>query len=163
VKYSQVNRYGLITHRAFTEDPNFQPEVGSRILPDPELKSNATHLVVAVQPVPEDATEIIYSSESLAKEEDSDLSNEEKIRGQRDIELITKVDSMNPIYWATLTSEQQQEWIDYRQALLDVPQQEGFPLSVNWPSSPSTKSLKSTIKELHLWSSSFVNNPYKQY
>ena len=29
------------------------------------------------------------------------------------------------------------EWKTYRQALRDVPQQEGFPRSVNWPIAPS--------------------------
>jgi hypothetical protein len=29
-----------------------------------------------------------------------------------------------------------QEWIDYCQALRDIPQQEGFPFDVQWPISP---------------------------
>lgn len=29
-----------------------------------------------------------------------------------------------------------QPWIDYRQALRDVPEQDGFPLDINWPESP---------------------------
>lgn len=28
------------------------------------------------------------------------------------------------------------EWITYRQALRDVPSQDGFPTSVNWPTKP---------------------------
>jgi hypothetical protein len=35
-----------------------------------------------------------------------------------------------------MTQEQQQAWIDYRQALLDVPEQPGFPINVVWPSKP---------------------------
>jgi len=30
----------------------------------------------------------------------------------------------------------QQAWIDYRQALRDVPEQEGFPTDINWPIKP---------------------------
>lgn len=29
-----------------------------------------------------------------------------------------------------------QEWLDYRQALRDIPTQEGFPYSVTWPTKP---------------------------
>ena len=29
-----------------------------------------------------------------------------------------------------------QNWIDYRQALRDVPEQEGFPDSITWPTKP---------------------------
>jgi hypothetical protein len=30
-----------------------------------------------------------------------------------------------------------QEWIDYRQALRDLPAQEGFPDNISWPTKPS--------------------------
>ena len=30
----------------------------------------------------------------------------------------------------------QQAWKDYRQALRDVPQQDGFPTDINWPTKP---------------------------
>ena len=29
-----------------------------------------------------------------------------------------------------------QEWVDYRQALRDIPQQEEFPFGVQWPAEP---------------------------
>lgn len=32
--------------------------------------------------------------------------------------------------------EVSEQWQEYRQALRDVPQQEGFPFQVNWPSKP---------------------------
>ena len=41
--------------------------------------------------------------------------------------LFNIVDSMNPMRWETLSENEKQAWRDYRQALLDVPQQEGFP------------------------------------
>lgn len=30
-----------------------------------------------------------------------------------------------------------QEWIDYCQALRDIPQQEGFPFDIQWPIEPN--------------------------
>lgn len=42
----------------------------------------------------------------------------------------------NPLRWAAMTTEEQNAWATYRQALLDVPQQETFPESVTWPTKP---------------------------
>lgn len=41
--------------------------------------------------------------------------------------------------WMVLSDSSQpsQEWLDYRQALRDIPQQEGFPSNVVWPIKPT--------------------------
>jgi hypothetical protein len=59
----------------------------------------------------------------------------EEARGIRNDILNTTLDPIvsNPLRWAELTSEQQAAWATYRQALLDVPQQAGFPHNVTWP------------------------------
>lgn len=51
--------------------------------------------------------------------------------------LRENVDSFNPIRYAALTTEQQQELATYRQALLDVTTQPGWPADVVWPTVPS--------------------------
>lgn len=60
------------------------------------------------------------------------------VRAERDMKLATEVDTIagNALRWSALTSDQQQAWADYRQALLDVPQQAGFPHEVVWPVKP---------------------------
>jgi hypothetical protein len=52
-------------------------------------------------------------------------------------QLLAAVDRINPVWWNSLTPQQQQELIVYRQALLDVPQQSGFPTAVSWPAKPA--------------------------
>lgn len=37
---------------------------------------------------------------------------------------------------APLTAEQKQAWLDYRQALRNIPTQPGFPWDTQWPSKP---------------------------
>lgn len=66
---------------------------------------------------------------------------ESEMRGQRD-SLLSELDAFvsNPLRWASLSAEQQQELADYRQALLDVPQQEGFPDEIDWPEFPELES-----------------------
>ncbi len=58
------------------------------------------------------------------------------IRYQRNIRL-GDIDRVNPIWYASLSPEQQAELIVYRQALLAVPQQSGFPAQVEWPAKPA--------------------------
>ena len=60
------------------------------------------------------------------------------IRAERDMKLTTEVDPIagNALRWAALTAEQQQSWADYRQSLLDISQQSGFPYEVLWPVKP---------------------------
>ena len=59
------------------------------------------------------------------------------LRLQRD-GLLTDVDAIagNALRWAELSAGKQTAWGVYRQALLDVPQQAGFPNDVTWPTQP---------------------------
>lgn len=52
-------------------------------------------------------------------------------------DLLSAVDRINPVWYASLTSEQQQELAAYRQQLLNVPQQLGFPETIEWPAKPT--------------------------
>lgn len=63
---------------------------------------------------------------------------EESVRSYRSWLLKEEVDAIagNALRWGALTTDQQQAWADYRQALLDVPQQEGFPETITWPTKP---------------------------
>ena len=58
-------------------------------------------------------------------------------RQERDQLLRDTVDTMNSLRWESMTAEQQEAWRTYRQALLNVPQQSGFPFSVEWPQQPT--------------------------
>ena len=66
---------------------------------------------------------------------DAALASE--VRADRDARL-TEVDAVagNALRWAALDAETQAAWATYRQALLDVPQQAGFPNTVSWPETP---------------------------
>lgn len=72
-------------------------------------------------------------------QEEIDEAEAEKVRTERNFKLRFEVDVivMNPLRWLDMTAEEQQIWSDYRRALLDVPQQEGFPYNVTWPTKPT--------------------------
>ena len=60
------------------------------------------------------------------------------VRQARDNLLSAVVDPMasNILRWNAMTVETQQLWAAYRQALLDIPSQAGFPTDVTWPTKP---------------------------
>ena len=66
---------------------------------------------------------------------EKDLKNQTRFERTQ---LLLEVDAYvaNPLRWAGFTSEKQAEWSTYRQELLDVPQQAGFPANVTWPTKP---------------------------
>ena len=66
-----------------------------------------------------------------------DATLSEQLRGERD-GLLVEVDAIagNALRWGSLSAEQQNVWAVYRRALLDVPQQAGFPNDVVWPVKP---------------------------
>lgn len=71
----------------------------------------------------------------LTPKTDDELAAE--VRADRDIRLV-EVDAVagNSLRWSALDSDTQATWATYRQALLDVPQQAGFPTTVVWPTKP---------------------------
>ena len=70
----------------------------------------------------------------LTQEELDELKAKE-VRRWRDFLLYEEVDSyvMNFMRWDEQPEEKQNKIRDYREKLLDVPQQEGFPHNVTWP------------------------------
>lgn len=70
------------------------------------------------------------------------LSDEQKgngIRAVRNKLLRKEVDPLvcNPFRWQSLSEGKRAEWEGYRNLLLQVPQQSGFPDSITWPTLPS--------------------------
>jgi len=61
-----------------------------------------------------------------------------RVRSDRDVALSLYVDPVvtNPLRWADLSEAQQNDIVVYRKALLDLPEQEGFPFDVVWPEKP---------------------------
>ena len=61
------------------------------------------------------------------------------VRDTRDQKLKHEVDPVvsNPLRWADLSAQEQADVSAYRLALLDVPQQQGFPHTISWPTKPS--------------------------
>ena len=71
-------------------------------------------------------------------QEELDLETAKIIRMQRDFILVSEVDPIitNILRWEELDTTGQNKWRQYRQELLDVPNQEGFPNDIVWPQNP---------------------------
>ena len=70
-------------------------------------------------------------------QEELDAALAAEVRSNRNRRLA-EVDAVagNALRWAALDADTQAAWATYRQALLDVPQQAGFPNTVTWPAEP---------------------------
>ena len=75
----------------------------------------------------------------LQKAKDAELAAEsQKVRDYRD-NLLNTCDTVycNAERWSAMTADQQKAWTAYKDALRDVPEQDGFPYTVNWPAMPA--------------------------
>ena len=53
-------------------------------------------------------------------------------------ELLSKgPDRVNPMWWSSMTATEQSEVSAYRQSLLDITNQSGYPMNIEWPEIPS--------------------------
>ena len=55
---------------------------------------------------------------------------------KRDKLLADGPDRISPLWWSTMTEQEQQSWTKYRQDLLDITTQQGYPESIIWPTKP---------------------------
>ena len=64
-----------------------------------------------------------------------DAATAANVRAERDRRLVSEVDPIvsNPLRWDAMAEQDQADMSAYRMALLDVPQQAGFPNTVSWP------------------------------
>jgi len=95
---------------------------------DPELDATEHKLVMkgkygAVAPFTPPSKEEILEQ----------LNNEARAKRKQLLETIVDPVVSNPLRWNDLTSDQQQAYKDYRQALLDITDQDGYPETIEWP------------------------------
>ena len=83
--------------------------------------------------------ELIGSDYAPFSQDDHDARVATMVRVQRDSKLTNEVDPVvsNPLRWADLSAQEQADVSAYRLALLDVPQQQGFPHTISWPTPPA--------------------------
>jgi len=62
-----------------------------------------------------------------------------RVRDERDTILVGEVDPIvsNSLRWNDMSDTKRTEWTNYRQALLDIPEQSGFPNDITWPTKPN--------------------------
>lgn len=63
------------------------------------------------------------------------------IRFNRDMILRKYVDSIGFLHWEAMSEEERQQWKKFRQDLLDITEQDGFPDNVIWPELPNPNAI----------------------
>lgn len=71
-------------------------------------------------------------------QEELDAKAATAVREERNYKLKSEVDPVvsNPLRWASMATEEQDAVATYRQALLDITDQAGFPYDITWPTKP---------------------------
>jgi hypothetical protein len=69
-------------------------------------------------------------------EEEKRAEKEAEVKAKRDRILLETVDRVNGVRWEAMDEDEKEKWREYRQALLDIPEQEGYPDTVVWPEIP---------------------------
>lgn len=79
-----------------------------------------------------------YTAYVAPTQAELDAAEAAGVRSWRDMLLQEEVDPIvsNPLRWGSLSDEQQLAFTVYRQKLLDITGQEGFPHNVVWPTKP---------------------------
>ncbi len=95
---------------------------------DPDMTINNSELL-----------KLIGTNYTAMAQSEKDAREARVVRMFRNEYLENEVDviMINPERWAGLSTSKQNEWIQYRTDLLNVPQQSGFPHNVTYPTKPS--------------------------
>lgn len=89
-----------------------------------------------IVPIPDKPSEFhTWDWTTLTWNQDVALA-EKSVRTKRMALLNNTVDKINAVRWATMSESKRKEWDEYRTALLDITEQEGFPFNVIWPTVP---------------------------
>lgn len=77
-----------------------------------------------------------FSAYVAPTQEELDAATAASVRAERDRRLVADVDPIvsNPLRWSAMSEQEQADMSAFRMALLDVPQQAGFPNTISWPS-----------------------------
>jgi hypothetical protein len=132
---------GQIQHTITSHDPvQLEQNLLGRSHVPGEFHST-THMIVSGEPVAKppqpDEPGLSYVFDYAARSWVLDVGRSSTLSRQLRNSLLASVDQINPVWFNSLTTQQQTELAEYRQALLDVPQQSGFPTQVNWPAKPT--------------------------
>ena len=122
MKYAIIEG-GLVTNLVLSDDPSFAEAQGWVSAVDGVALGQEYANGGFVIPAPTPKTD-----EELAAE----------VREERNRRLETEIDPivMNLLRWGELSTTEQDALGVYRQELLDVPQQVGFPTTYAWPDKP---------------------------
>lgn len=128
----EIIRYGVCQDETF----NLQSQEGELIL-EGECTGKYQYIdayaVVDMPDKPEGDYEFDYISKQWKY--NIDLAKIKAIN-KRDILLSEGPDRISPMWWSSMTPEEQQAWSDYRQALLDITSQPNYPETIVWPTKP---------------------------
>jgi len=89
------------------------------------------------------ANGIFYENYVLTEmtDEEKNISYDSRafdMRNMRDVIFRETIDRISPVRWESMSSETKESWVSYREDLLNITTQDGFPFDVIWPTQPTS-------------------------
>jgi len=100
---------------------------------DPDLYYIVDNAIVELPPKPSENHYFDYVAKQWIF--DYELADS-KAKYTRDRLLAEGPDRISPMWWSSMTEQEQQAWTFYRQALLDITGQADYPEFIVWPIKP---------------------------
>ena len=122
----------IIKYRIATETPSVDSESVKRIFAQKELMVDDADYEISLSRAKAEAYNGEYTIETI---EYGSMTAEEA-RAERD-KLLAETD-WTQVLDAPIDAETREAYRAYRQALRDIPEQEGFPDTITWPELPAT-------------------------
>lgn len=89
--------------------------------------------IVSMPPKPSDDHRFDYATKTWVIDTQAAATRALAKRNQL---LADGPDRVNPLWWAAMSLSEKAEVAEYRQALLDITQQPGYPMEITWPDLP---------------------------
>jgi len=137
--YIVYDNQGRIFKVGYCPDIDFsrQAQDGENILEgiaDPHFQYIENSAIVDKPPKPSDDHLFDYATKTWVIDTQGAASRAMAKRNQL---LASGPDRVNPMWWSSMSAADQDEVSAYRQALLDITNQFGFPMDIEWPEIPS--------------------------
>lgn len=137
--YTIYNSVGMILRTGICPEEDVLKQAGENEFVLEEKSDYKTQYIenqqiVDMPPKPNDNYVFNYQTKTW----EADLVYADKqARKKRDLLLQQGPDRVNPFWYDSMTQTQKDAWATYRQDLLNVPEQSGYPLNIDWPVAPT--------------------------
>ena len=133
MNYSQIDSHGNLILSRFTDNPDTVVTEGHRLVLDvPPEFDRETQYLSRLEPVTGDVVQYIINDRDDLPTLEQFTANARYLR-----QILLSACDWTVATDSPLDSDTKNQWIQYRQLLRDITQQQGYPQEISWPVPPT--------------------------